>query len=71
MLCYKELETLFKVKKCLESDGFSVAKMVYELELLRTGESESNSKKDIYYNMNDFKLIADDYNENIEVTEIK
>lgn len=70
MFTHKELELLSKVMECLESDGFSIAKMVSDVETLRTDGVESNYKKDIGYDLNEFKLIADGYVENIEVKSI-
>ena len=70
MFTHKELENLSKVMETLESDGFSIAKMVSDVETLRNDGKESSYRKDICYDLNEFKLIADDYVENIEVKSI-
>ena len=70
-ITHKELETLSKVMECLESDGFSIAKMVSDVETLRTDGKESSYRKDICYDMNEFKLIADGYDEKIEVKSLE
>lgn len=67
---HKELEMLSKVMECLESDGFSIAKMVSDIETLKHDGTESNYRKDIFYDLNEFKLIAENYVEDIEVKSI-
>lgn len=64
---HNELETFSNVMKSLESDGFSIAKMLHDLECLKNDGVESSYRKDICYDMNEFKLIADNYDEEIEV----
>lgn len=67
---HKELEMLSKVMECLESDGFSIAKMVSDIETLKHDGTESNYRKDIFYDLNEFKLIAENYVEDIKVKSI-
>lgn len=64
---HKELEMISKVMNCLESDGFSIAKMLHDIEDLRKNGVESSYRKDMFYDLNEFKLIADNYDEKIEV----
>lgn len=68
---HKELETIFNMMKLLESDGFSIAKMLSDVETLKTDGKESSYRKDICYDMNEFKLVADGYDENIEVKSLE
>jgi len=70
MFTHKELEMLSKTMECLESDGFSIAKMLSDVETLKHDGFESSYKKDVCYDLKEFKLLADDYVENIEVNPI-
>ena len=62
-----ELETITKTTDMLMEDGFSVAKLTTDMFNLKDNGSVSNTRKDIFFDMEKFQLIADNYSDTIEV----
>lgn len=62
-----ELETITKTTDMLMEDGFSIAKLTSDMFDLKDNGSVSNTRKDIFFDMENFQLIADNYSDTIDV----